>query len=258
METQKLFRSSYVFKLIERLKASNGDDYLANFFEYDKEEEIPNIEIKVKPFELVLPDEDGFHDFENSKIIFESYPNLTPVQATDSRLWTYLAHVDHWEYMKARRPIEEQPSSKRISYILEHWFIERPSAQALLRNDISLLWWVAYLTYDETKENSYELTEEAFSMLDYTRHLLPGVQGRNQAFTHSVLEFVIENRNLFKDYKESKVRFIMRKANFLAGYKVFPSLSKNEIKELFSKYRDEIEKVKDELGYSEVIEELHT
>jgi hypothetical protein len=238
METQKIFRTSYVAKLINTLKESNGDDYLSDDFAYSKEGEIPNIEIKVKQSELILPEGGHLNDFENSKIVFGSYPFLNPVQATDPRLWTYLSHVTYWKYMKARRPIEEQPSSKRVDYILEHWFV-RPSAESLLRNDISLLWWVSYLTYDESRKDPYELTSEAFSMLDYTRHLLPGTQGRNRDFTHALLEYVIENRDLFKDYKESKVRFLMRKANNIAGYKVFPGLSKAEIKNIFENYKEE-------------------
>lgn len=246
METQKLFKSSYINRLIADLRQGSTDRYLADEFEYNKESEIPNLEIKYNPVELILPSGSNNFDFENSKIIFESFPTLNPVHATDERLWTYLTHVTFWKYMKARRPIEDQPMNKRVDYILEHWFVQQQSAQALLRNDISLLWWVAYLTYDDSRKDSYELTKEAFSMLDYTRHLLPGTQGRNHEFTHAVLEFVIENKDLFKDYKESKVRFIMRKANYLAGYKVFPGLSVSDIKEIFNGYRQEISAVKDE------------
>ena len=77
-------------------------------------------------------------------------------------------------------------------------------------------------------------------MLDYTRHLLPGYQGRSRQFTHAVLEFVIENEALFSKNKEAKVRFIMRKLNFIAGYRALATLSKQDIKELIGKYRGEI------------------
>ena len=51
-------------------------------------------------------------------------------------------------------------------------------------------------------------------MLDYTRHLLPGTQGRSNSFRHALLEFVIKNDKLFLKYKETKVRYLMRKVNF--------------------------------------------
>jgi muconolactone delta-isomerase len=89
-------------------------------------------------------------------------------------------------------------------------------------------------------------------MLDYTRHLLPGSQGRNPAFRHAVLEFVVENPELFKakreggtGSREGKVRFIMRRLNTFAGYQLFPFFNKQEIKELIADMRDEILQYKD-------------
>lgn len=246
MKSQKLFRSGYIEELIGDLKRTGGDKYMSDSFEYDEDNVIPNIEIKIEEAELILPKAKYLYDYENSRIIFEAYKGLTPVQATDSRMWAYLSHITYWEYMRARRPIEEQPTNKRVDYILNHWFIQRPSAEAFLRHDISLLWWVAYLTYNEARKNPYELTQETFSMLDYTRHLLPGTQGRNRDFTHALLEYVLENKDLFKDYKETKVRFLMRRANQIAGYKVFPGLPKSEIKGLFDGYKKEIESTRDE------------
>jgi hypothetical protein len=200
---------------------------------------------------LLVPDNIKLHmpgsrddfEFENSKIIFDAYKTMTPVQATDARIWAYLTHITFWSYMKARRPVNEQPRNKRRSYILEHWFVERIAPAKLMRNDISLLWWGAYLTYDQDRSNPYELTEELFSMLDYTRHLLPGTQGRNKNFTHAVLEFVLENRKLFSQYKESKVRFLMRRLNYIAGYKIFPVLTKGETKAFLERYRKHVKQI---------------
>lgn len=46
-------------------------------------------------------------DFQNAKIVFEAFKNkLNPVQASDLRLWAYLAHVQHWEYMSHRWKID--------------------------------------------------------------------------------------------------------------------------------------------------------
>lgn len=244
MEAQKLFRNGYVAELMKELTDGRWKKYSLENFVYNEDGVIPNIEIMVDSPRLILPELGNSHDLENSKIFFEAYKQLSPVQATDIRMWTYLSHVTYWEYMIARRPVEKQPETKRTGYILTHWFIERVSASSLLRNEISLLWWVAYLTYDEKRENPYELTEEAFSMLDYTRHLLPGTQGRNKVFANALLEYVIENKKLFERYKESKVRFLMRKANYLAGYRVFPVITKGAIKDIFDKYRAETEAVR--------------
>lgn len=243
MNYQSLFKSTYVKRLEEDLKNNGADKYLQSLFNYDNKEVFENTTIFTDYPELILPDMNDNHDFENAKIIFETYKNMTPVQATDVRIWTYLAHVSYWPYMQKRRPVEKQPENKRVRYVLRHWFIETLNSENLMRHDIALLWWAAYLTYDADRENSYELTEELFSMLDYTRHLLPGTQGRNRNFVQALLEFVIENKEIFKNYKEAKVRFIMRKANYLAGYKNFPALPKGAIKTIFRKYIDELDKI---------------
>lgn len=243
MSYQKLFKSTYVEKLKDNLKKGNTEAYLKIRFEYDEKEVLENTTILTDYPDLILPEPGNNHDLENAKIIFDTYKSITPVQATDVRIWTYLTHVPYWDYMQKRRPVEKQPEEKRAQYILRHWFIQSLNSANLMRNDISLLWWAAYLTYDQNRENPYELTEELFSMLDYTRHLLPGTQGRNNNFVQALLEFVIDNKDVFSTYKEAKVRFLMRKANYLAGYKNFPALPVGAIKTIFRKYIIELEKV---------------
>ena len=150
--------------------------------------------------------------------------------------------------MREREPVEkvlltekdkQSLEEKRASYILNHWFIERIHPDILFRNNISLLWWVAYLTHDPKKENSYQLTEEAFRQLDYTR-LLAGAQGRNTKFVHALLEFVIENKDIFGEHKQDRVRTLLTRLNFIGGYRLIPNLEKEEIKEIFMKYKGEL------------------
>ena len=47
---------------------------------------------------LILPDSESNYDFENAVQIHECY-QLTPVQASDPRLWARLTHVETWDYM---------------------------------------------------------------------------------------------------------------------------------------------------------------
>lgn len=242
MHPQELFTNGSIDKLRKRLKEKKDVDlYLGDRFIFENESIVSNPRIKAPDkINFLLPRNGENYDFENAKIIFEDYKELSFTHATDVRLWAYLAHVPLWKYMKRRYPIEKQPRPKRGGYILEHWFINGVSPQNFVRHGISLLWWGARLTHDPTRRDPYELTRELFSMLDYTRTLVPGTQGRNQNFTRALLEFVIENENLFSQYKEGRVRFLMRKVNYLGGYKIIPVLSKDEIKGIFKKYEREI------------------
>lgn len=242
MITQKLYGSYQVEMLKRDLQRPGGvERYLEAESPFTDENCLLNPDIQIpENIELVMPDTEGHHDFENSKIIFEAYKNMNPVTASDTRIWTYLSHRTFWKYMKKRSPIEEQQEDKRVSYILNHWFIQSLNSTNLLRHDISLLWWCAYMTYDKDRNDPYLLTQELFSMLDYTRHLVPGIQGRNKHFLHALLEFVITNDSLFNEYKEAKVRFLMRRVNFLAGYKILPTFSKDEIVNILNSSKDEL------------------
>lgn len=185
---------------------------------------------------------------ENSKKIYEAL-KLSEFQASNQCYWAYLSLVVFRDYMEDIRPLNppdpkaklgEINSDKFINYIISHYLFGGSSVGDLLLNDISLLWWTAHLTYGEDKSDPYELTAEVFTMLDYTRHLLPGTQGRDKVFRESVLEFVCENRALFSSKKEGKIRLIQRKLNYEAGVRMFPILQKDEIKELINGFKSEI------------------
>jgi len=218
--------------------------YLEENFKFDDGVVLENKEIVLrKPIELVMPEPEDEHDFENSKIIYDAYKNITPTQATDMRIWTYLSHATFWKYMKAKHQGLEQPEQKKGDYILKHWFVKDADPAEFLSQDIALLWWAAHLTYDETNQDSYELTKEMFMIPDYTKILLPGIQSKNTNFIHALLEFVKERPDLFYKNKEKKLEYLMQKSNYLGGYKVLPALSKSEIKDILKKYENEIKEI---------------
>ena len=188
---------------------------------------------------LNLKNEAKDFQFKNAVSLYEAMP-MTPYLASDPRLWTYLSLVVFREYMNSLRPLSRE--TRNLSqYVLTHYFCVSSSVKDLLLNDISLLWWITHLTVSEESVDKYHLTREVFTMLDYTRHLLPGVQGRSKQFRHAVLEVVVEKRDLFKTHKEAKIRLIMRRLNTRAGFQLFPVFSKENIKELIMQLSPEIE-----------------
>lgn len=194
---------------------------------------------------LDLPISREGNDLKNAILVFETFNELTPAEATDPKLWVTLAQNECWDYMRKRWPVEETSARNKAEYITQRYFIKGVNTKNLLRHGISRLWWTVYLTKDDNRENPYELTEEVFSMLDYTTHLLTGTQGRNREFSKAVLSFVIENKDIFSNFKESRVRCLMRKLNYGAGYKIFSALSQNEIIKIIETFKDDLLQVKD-------------
>ncbi len=203
-------------------------------------------ELDPKKVKFLEPEGTGkkLHDYENAVMLFDYWKDMDPTQATDVRLWTYLCHGPFMDFLRKRRPIEAVPEAGRETHIMKHWFVLNAGSKALMQNDLYLFWWGPYLTYDGNRKDPYELTKELFSMLDYTRHILTSVQGKNRELSHAVLEFVVENPELFAQFKAEKVRLIARRLNFIAGYRTLITLNKQEIKKLIASFRKDIENEK--------------
>ncbi|HYC60717.1 MAG TPA: DUF6339 family protein [Thermoanaerobaculia bacterium] len=116
------------------------------------------VELKA-PLDLLLPEGTDLKDIENAMRLHRALPHLTPLQARDPRLWTRLAHVDLWTYMRDRWPVERfaDDADKRIRFVEGRYFVARSESRALLRNGIARLWWTARLSYDGNRQNRTNL-----------------------------------------------------------------------------------------------------
>src|SRR3989344_3813538 len=244
--TRPIFTSSALIKMKEDLRnRRNVKKYLNEKFAVSPGDTVESSS-KVPTRKILLsdPPNRGKRDSaENAIKLFEAYSSLTPEDASDERFWAYLTHSNFFDYMKKRTDVEAQSEEKRGKYIMDHWFVDPMSPASLMNNDISRLWWVVFLTKTDRAKDPYVLTREVFSMLDYTTHLLPGTQGRNEKIRFAVLGFVIENPGLFSKNKEAKVRLIMRKLNLKGGYSALSSLDSDQIKSFLREMVPELKKV---------------
>lgn len=240
---QKIFTSGYLSRTSSLIRKNNSKAIASladTSIKLDPADIISAVEYPdCTSIQLSLKDEGKEFQFKNAVLLYEALP-ITPFLASDPRFWTYLSLITFRDYMSSLRPFSAE--TKNVAqYILTHYFCISSSVKDLLLNDISLLWWITHLTVSVELQDKYSLTREVFTMLDYTRHLLPGTQGRSKQFRHAVLETVVENQHLFKDYKAAKIRLIMRRLNTQAGFQLFPVLSKEEIKASIMRLRPEIE-----------------
>jgi hypothetical protein len=202
--------------------------------------------IEIKP-NLILdePDENNLKDLENAIRVHKALRQLTPLQARDPRLWSHLAHIECWQYMRGRWPVErfEKDASKAVRFILSRYFIAQNDSRALLRHGIARLWWTARMSYDEERTNPYELTHVLLSSLDITQQLLERNMGRAPTITTGFLEFLLQNRDQLLTRGEQNRDYIRRLVKFLnlhGGLCVLDCLSKTEIIKLLS---DELQRM---------------
>jgi len=73
---------------------------------------------------LIVPDGSEKRDLENTQLIYEDLKALTPIQATDERLWAYLAHGPYWEYMTRRWGLDDREREFTREGLDISWFDE--------------------------------------------------------------------------------------------------------------------------------------
>ena len=245
MMKQLIFREKYVQLLKERL---SHEEYLKHYsskdFIYDKRQvlTLPNIDTTTD----LLSKLDANDDYKTAISIYEAYKNLAPIQASDERIWVYLAHVDLYPYMIERRPeVFKGSSSNPSKYILDHWFLSSTSQSSLLRHKLPRLSWAVFLSIDETRgENKYNLTKILFRQIDFaTRTLGTYKLGRHKEAVLGILEFIEENGDLFKRKFEDKTRFITKYLNFIGGLKPLSYYDRYFFKSELEKIREKISSI---------------
>jgi hypothetical protein len=234
MELQRIFKQSYVDELQRGVK--NGSLiglYENESFDY-KEEKVLQAPLIKRPedADFQLPDASSMYDFENAKLVYEAYKSLTPLQASDIRLWTYLAHADYYKYMKRRWPGKDgTDNGNRSDYILRHWFITSPTQNNFLRHGIAGLWWGTSLTYDSSRTDNYELTRVLFTQLDFaTRTLGVYSLARHKEAVLGILEYILENPSVFDKKFQEKSRFLTKYLNQIGGTKLVSYFDRNFFK----------------------------
>lgn len=181
------------------------------------------------------PDDDNLKDLENAIRVHKALQGLTPLQARDPRVWTRLAHIDCWKYMRERWPVErweKDGTEKAARNVVERYFVPRSDSRALLRNGISRLWWTAQMTYDPTRDNPYELTGVLFSTLDITQTILERNMGRGPDILSGFLEFLLQNRTELLtggDKNRDRIRGLAKYLNMYGGVCLLDCLSETDI-----------------------------
>jgi hypothetical protein len=238
-----LFRSQYV-----RYLCRNVEQNLARYSERKhwatKGVDIRTVRLDTTlepsiPLELELPDGNDLKDLENTKIVYSAFPNLTPVQARDPRLWTRLTHIECWPYMRKRWDVSRQKGddAKRQRYVLQHYFVTQNQSRMLLRNGIARLWWYGHLTHDSSRSNPYELTAVLLSSLDTAQQLLERNMGRAPCVRTAFLEFLSRNATHLggtSGQRRDQVRALAKSLNLRGGLTILDCLSTSDVDSILS------------------------
>ncbi len=199
--------------------------------------------IQADSFQLRMPiSKSDLCDLENTRIVYSALRHLTPLQAADPRLWTYLTHITHWEYMRKRWPIEQYLGKQNLRENLqERYFFMPNKSRALIRNGIARLWWYGHCSYDQTRQDPFELTTALLKNLDVTQSILERAFSLNTNVTKTMLSVLLDRERAGKAfYIRDNVRNLAKYMVQIGGVTIIDALDEPDLRELVS---DKIEQI---------------
>lgn len=166
-------------------------------------------------------------EFNNVKSVYSALKFLTDSTASEERLWAALCLGPFYSYVQYRWG----NSLKSINGILQHFFFERPNRRALSRNALARLWWIGRLTYDEKRNDPYELTRIVCSHADFVLHFIERNTSNNLHIIRPFLEAVLEEEKKGIIINTTDFGELEKYLNLLGGMYVLDVMPEEWIKE---------------------------
>jgi len=208
-------------------KYEEEKSWLDSFFNHRDYLAESRLEIESWP-DLALPDGKGeLYELENTIRLHEALKQLTPSQASDERLWTWLAHGPYWTYMRRRWPVEGQ--SRPPTYILEHYFVA--DARSLVRHGLARLWWFGHATAMVDEAHVYDLTAALLKTTDARQSLMERTYWRNHRILAAILRRVRYWESHGLDFYVPRERFrrLCKSINLFGGTLLLDAVDENVV-----------------------------
>ena len=195
------------------------------WFEHDVEVD------ELKLGTLILPAGQNLHEPENCKLMYTALGKLTPYEARDERLWTYLTHTTLLAYTRSRWPIPAD-DGEAVAHIRKHFFA-RDKRQVERDNSGSRLWWMTHLCARVQHPNLGKALEAFLFRSDVRASIIerPTSSQSTQVFgviLNRLVKSYASDKQLFDRYK---FRRFMREVNSVGGFLLLECMTKQQIDE---------------------------
>ncbi len=256
---QKIFKRASVDRMRDDLRSGNSlETYFKDSYLVEESDCLPStVEVYgATPILAAPPDDPVSADLDNAIALHAYYPKLDETQASDSRLWAYLSHVEFRSYTMVRWGLagsyadlgDDESKQKAVNYILEHWFTSG-NDRDLRRHAIARLWWAAHLTHAPWEkdpeffghlknEDPYYYTKVLLQTQDIYQQVLERAMGRSDRILISVLDYIGKHQE-FSQSREN-IRSLMKELNLAYGAKKLITLDPPQLAGLIEKIADEI------------------
>jgi hypothetical protein len=134
----------------------------------------------------------------------------------DERLWSHLAHVTYWKYMRERWG---------DAAIASRYFFKNRGISGLTLHGIARLWWFGHLTFDPQRSDPYELTGVLLKYQDTQTSLLQRSIGKNSTVRLTVLEYLKRRgADVAAAGASARIQALLRDLNLAGGVHLIDAL----------------------------------
>lgn len=228
MNFQPVFTVAYYRELLRQVKNNESlERYAQKEFQFDSSQTafIKGLE---HPGDLLRKMKPQVADDCDSAIaLYEAYPEMTPLQASDKALWVYLAHVDLFPYIQTRYPADKRGKLSEGEHIIKHWFYGGKDGKRLF-DTLDALWWIVHMTIDpENQEDKYKYTRQTFKDTHYRTNFLNYSLARNKEMVFGLYDFLNNNPEITSEHFRPRFRFMTKYLNRLGGVKLLSAFPRD-------------------------------
>lgn len=211
---------------------SNIENVLESSFEFEYEE-------------LLLESENPDASIKNIQIIWESLRGLSITEAENEKVWVALENTYYLDYHLDQ--LKMITGKEKEARIMSRTIFKNGNKRSLMINNISILWWIAYYTFDERLEDPYYYTKRFLSgsyrgnAVAYFSSNLVSNKEIVLGTLEAIYELIDENKMIENRFSYSNANKIL---NLVGGVVVLDFLSKDEIKNIVKENLLSTEKIK--------------
>lgn len=162
-------------------------------------------------------------DAENVQRVYSHMRALSDSQASDERIWIAYTLHEQVEYMRYRW------KANSAADMLNRYFFNYSRNRSLFRNGIARLWWIGRVTYDEKREDPFELTKFLCNHQDFIETICGRSTFNNPTVQRATLNALYDALKDRKADNREIIREIAKYVNLLAGTFILDMLSYEEI-----------------------------
>lgn len=222
------FKSDFYSEYLELYKNERKED-LKEIFNVDNSNTILKSSTTFN-YQPLISENNSEDTLENVKRLYESLKKISNTEAENEKLWVGLSNTYYLDYH-----VEQLNKASNDKGIASRSHFTQGSKRALVLNNLSLLWWLAYYTYDENnKTNPYESTE--FLVENSTRGDLMIFLSSNIVSNKNIILGILDGLKVLKEKQNLRLnRYAYSNSNKLlnqiGGTKILDVLSRKEVED---------------------------